>query len=317
MKSQVYSARAQVRDRSRSTTPTTVQSSRKATPSVPAPEAAGDHVSAAARVPNLATFELRGDPQRRESPKSASGSSATPNRRRSSASPTATLIANRAPQGLGNIAANFAALANIDPELEHKARVQLETQLKERGPDLPPIRSIRLFEIDSDIGAAIIPEAIELAKAGLRAAGIEPVFVIDDELDEIGLESEQIAETYRQHHEARGLAEWGWVGVVGRLYASNRGWATMGKDLATISSDSWVNAPAQFKAMKQAQILLHELGHTFGLRHEPMDASYTHSNESCVMAHGTPEDPKNTPVCYCPGCEAHLNPDVVELEHQE
>lgn len=318
MKRQINSSRARVKDVSRSSAHTDeLISDRKAKQAVVALEAADDRVSAVAHAPFRAAFDLRGDQQPRAYPGSASGSSATPDRRSSSTSPTATLIANLAPQGLGKIMANLKALAKIDAELGHQARVQLEGQLKERGAELPPIRSIRLFEIDSDIGAAIMPEAIELATAGLRRVGIEPVFIIDDELDEIGLASDQISDTYRQHHEAKGLPEWSWVGVVGKLYAGNRGWATMGKDLATISSDSWVNAPAQFKAMKQAQILLHELGHTFGLRHEPMDPSYTHSNESCVMAHGTPEDPKNTPVCYCPGCEGHLNPDVAELEHQE
>lgn len=318
MKTHNNGPRARIKDVSRSSTHTDeLISKRKAKQAVVVLEAACDHVSDMAHAPFRAAFDLRGDQQRRAYPERASATRATPVRRSSTASPTATLIANRAPQGLGKIVANLEALAKVDPELGHKARVQLEGQLKVRRPDLPPIRSIRLFEIDSDIGAAIIPEALELATAGLRRVGIEPVFVIDDELDEIGLASEQISDTYRKHHEAKGLPEWSWVGVVGRLYAGNRGWATMGKDLATISSDSWVNAPAQFKAMKQAQILLHELGHTFGLRHEPMDPSYTHNNESCVMAHGTPEDPKNTPVCYCPGCEGHLNPDVAELEHQE
>lgn len=318
MKTQNNDCRARAKDVSRSSTHTDeLISNRKAKQTVVALEVADHQLSAVTHSPFRAAFDLRGDQQRRAYRESASGARATPDRRSTTTSPTATLIANRAPQGLGKIMANLEALAKVDAELGHKARVQLEGQLKERGAELPPIRSIRLFEIDSDIGAAIMPEAIELATAGLRRVGIEPVFVIDDDLDEIGLESDQISETYRQHHEAKGLPEWSWVGVVGRLYAGNRGWATMGKDLATISSDSWVNAPAQFKAMKQAQILLHELGHTFGLRHEPKDPSYTHSNESCVMAHGTPEDPKNTPVCYCPGCAGHLNHDVAELEHQE
>ncbi len=202
------------------------------------------------------------------------------------------------------------------PTLAQRARTLLDRQLAERaekvarGDTLPRMRAVQLVEIDASSAAELSPETLELAKTALRKAGVEAVFVADERLDEVldgAVDLGRLRKVCRDHFQARAFPEWTWLAVPeGVQYG--RGWGAMGKAAAMIAARDWKHLDQAASVRFQTHILLHELGHNFGLTHEPKDPSYQHDNRTCVMATQLPPDPRDIPTEYCEGCRAHLSP---------
>ncbi|MBI2374110.1 MAG: hypothetical protein HYV07_08930 [Deltaproteobacteria bacterium] len=217
--------------------------------------------------------------------------------------------------GLDEVRAHLNVLEGSSPALAHRARELLDRQLAERssragrGEQLPPMRAAQFVEVDGARGTAIKAAALELAKSALRKAGVEAVFVVDEELEGLdgAVDLAGLRKVYRDHFHARAFPEWTWLAIPeGVLYG--RGWGALGKSAAMIAARDWAHLDGMASVRFQAHILLHELGHNFGLTHEPRDASYRHDNRTCVMATQLPPDPHEIPTEYCEGCRAHLSP---------
>lgn len=170
-------------------------------------------------------------------------------------------------------------------------------------------------EIDYVGFQRFIPGAREIVTDSFAAIGyrveledseeLEPVDVLD-----YGMQSPMLQDYYLEHFDRRGEAGWHYMLMGDRLANSNRGWGMLGGDLFVISADPLVTYP-EHQAEAQANIILHELGHNLGLRHEgfePETSAGTHSKATCATADRSPS-PEVPVTAYSPVCVEHIQLD--------